>query len=221
MAKQLLFNEEARKKLLSGVEQISSAVKVTLGPKGRNVLLEKGYGAPTVTKDGVSVAKEVELEDPFENMGAQLLKEVATKTNDVAGDGTTTATVLAYSMVREGLKAVAAGMTPLELKRGMDKAVAIAVDDIKQNSKGIKSNEEVAHVASVSANNDKEIGRILASAIEKVGNDGVIDVDEAQTMETVTEFVEGMQFDRGYISSYFVTDRDRMETVYENPYILI
>lgn len=221
MAKQLLFNEEARKKLLSGVEQISSAVKVTLGPKGHNVLLEKGYGAPTVTKDGVSVAKEVELEDPFENMGAQLLKEVATKTNDVAGDGTTTATVLAYSMVREGLKAVAAGMTPLELKRGMDKAVAIAVDDIKQNSKGIKSNEEVAHVASVSANNDKEIGRILASAIEKVGNDGVIDVDEAQTMETVTEFVEGMQFDRGYISSYFVTDRDRMETVYENPYILI
>ncbi|AEH39984.1 chaperone GroEL [Treponema paraluiscuniculi Cuniculi A] len=221
MAKQLLFNEEARKKLLSGVEQISSAVKVTLGPKGRNVLLEKGYGAPTVTKDGVSVAKEVELEDPFENMGAQLLKEVATKTNDVAGDGTTTATVLAYSMVREGLKAVAAGMTPLELKRGMDRAVAIAVDDIKQNSKGIKSNEEVAHVASVSANNDKEIGRILASAIEKVGNDGVIDVDEAQTMETVTEFVEGMQFDRGYISSYFVTDRDRMETVYENPYILI
>lgn len=221
MAKQLLFNEEARKKLLSGVEQISSAVKVTLGPKGRNVLLEKGYGAPTVTKDGVSVAKEVELKDPFENMGAQLLKEVATKTNDVAGDGTTTATVLAYSMVREGLKAVAAGMTPLELKRGMDKAVAIAVDDIKQNSKGIKSNEEVAHVASVSANNDKEIGRILASAIEKVGNDGVIDVDEAQTMETVTEFVEGMQFDRGYISSYFVTDRDRMETVYENPYILI
>lgn len=196
-------------------------MKVTLGPKGRNVLLEKGYGAPTVTKDGVSVAKEVELEDPFENMGAQLLKEVATKTNDVAGDGTTTATVLAYSMVREGLKAVAAGMTPLELKRGMDKAVAIAVDDIKQNSKGIKSNEEVAHVASVSANNDKEIGRILASAIEKVGNDGVIDVDEAQTMETVTEFVEGMQFDRGYISSYFVTDRDRMETVYENPYILI
>nr|CAA38048.1 heat shock protein [Treponema pallidum] len=221
MANELLFNEEARKKLLSGVEQISSAVKVTLGPKGRNVLLEKGYGAPTVTKDGVSVAKEVELEDPFENMGAQLLKEVATKTNDVAGDGTTTATVLAYSMVREGLKAVAAGMTPLELKRGMDKAVAIAVDDIKQNSKGIKSNEEVAHVASVSANNDKEIGRILASAIEKVGNDGVIDVDEAQTMETVTEFVEGMQFDRGYISSYFVTDRDRMETVYENPYILI
>ena len=221
MAKQLLFNEEARKKLLSGVEQISSAVKVTLGPKGRNVLLDKSFGAPTVTKDGVSVAREVELEDPFENMGAQLLKEVATKTNDVAGDGTTTATVLAYSMVREGLKAVAAGMTPLELKRGMDKAVAIAVDDIQKNAKEIKGSEEVAHVASVSANNDQEIGKILADAIARVGKDGVIDVGEAQTMETVTEYVEGMQFDRGYISSYFVTDRDRMETVYDNPYILI
>ncbi|CEM60749.1 chaperonin GroEL [Treponema phagedenis] len=221
MAKQLIFNEEARKKLLSGVDQISNAVKVTLGPKGRNVLLEKSYGAPTVTKDGVSVAREIELEDPFENMGAQLVKEVATKTNDVAGDGTTTATVLAYSMVREGLKAVAAGMTPLELKRGMDKAVAIAVEDIRKNSKEIKGSDEVAHVASVSANNDEEIGKILADAIAKVGKDGVIDVDEAQTMETVTEFVEGMQFDRGYISSYFVTDRDRMETVYENPYILI
>ena len=217
MAKQLLFNEEARKKLLSGVEQISSAVKVTLGPKGRNVLLDKSFGAPTVTKDGVSVAREVELEDPFENMGAQLLKEVATKTNDVAGDGTTTATVLAYSMVREGLKAVAAGMTPLELKRGMDKAVAIAVDDIQKNAKEIKGSEEVAHVASVSANNDQEIGKILADAIARVGKDGVIDVDEAQTMETVTEYVEGMQFDRGYISSYFVTDRDRMESVYFNP----
>ena len=221
MAKQLLFNEEARKKLLSGVEQISSAVKVTLGPKGRNVLLDKSFGAPTVTKDGVSVAREVELEDPFENMGAQLLKEVATKTNDVAGDGTTTATVLAYSMVREGLKAVAAGMTPLELKRGMDKAVAIAVDDIQKNAKEIKGSEEVAHVASVSANNDQEIGKILADAIARVGKDGVIDVGEAQTMETVTEYVEGMQFDRGYISSYFVTDRDRMETVFTDPYILI
>ncbi|MGP1595230.1 MAG: chaperonin GroEL [Treponema sp.] len=221
MAKQLLFNEDARKSLLSGVEQISSAVKVTLGPKGRNVLIDKSFGAPTVTKDGVSVAREIELEDPFENMGAQLLKEVATKTNDVAGDGTTTATVLAYSMVREGLKAVAAGMTPLELKRGMDKAVAIAVDDIQKNAKEIKGSEEVAHVASVSANNDAEIGKILADAIARVGKDGVIDVGEAQTMETVTEYVEGMQFDRGYISSYFVTDRDRMETVYENPYILI
>lgn len=221
MAKQLLFNEEARKGLLAGVEQISNAVKVTLGPKGRNVLIDKSFGAPTVTKDGVSVAREVELENKFENMGAQLLKEVATKTNDVAGDGTTTATVLAYSMVKEGLKAVAAGMTPLELKRGIDKAVAIAVEDIQKNSKEIKGSEEVAHVASVSANNDAEIGKIIADAIAKVGKDGVIDVGEAQTMETVTDYVEGMQFDRGYISSYFVTDRDRMETVFENPYILI
>ena len=182
---------------------------------------DKSFGAPTVTKDGVSVAREVELENKFENMGAQLLKEVATKTNDVAGDGTTTATVLAYSMVKEGLKAVAAGMTPLELKRGIDKAVAIAVEDIQKNSKEIKGSEEVAHVASVSANNDAEIGKIIADAIAKVGKDGVIDVGEAQTMETVTDYVEGMQFDRGYISSYFVTDRDRMETVFENPYILI
>ncbi len=221
MAKELLFNEEARKKLLSGVEQISRAVKVTLGPKGRNVLLDKKFGAPTVTKDGVSVAKEVELEDHFENMGAQLLKEVATKTNDVAGDGTTTATVLAYSMVREGLKAVAAGMTPIELKRGMDKATALAVEEIKKNSKEIKGSDEVSHVASVSANNDEEIGKILAEAIEKVGKDGVITVEEAKTMETTTDFVEGMQFDRGYISPYFVTDRDRMETVFNDCLILI
>ncbi|MEL3904725.1 MAG: chaperonin GroEL [Treponemataceae bacterium] len=221
MAKQLLFNDEARKKLLSGVDQISSAVKVTLGPKGRNVLLSKSYGAPTVTKDGVSVAKEVELADPFENMGAQLLREVASKTNDVAGDGTTTATVLAYSMVKEGLKAVAAGLTPLELKRGMDKAVALSVEEIKKNAKSIKGSAEVAHVASVSANNDEEIGKILADAIEKVGKDGVIDVQEAKTMETTTDYVEGMQFDRGYISPYFVTDHERMETVFENAYILI
>ncbi|MCQ2593795.1 MAG: chaperonin GroEL [Treponemataceae bacterium] len=221
MAKELLFNEEARKKLLSGVEQISQAVKVTLGPKGRNVLLDKKFGAPTVTKDGVSVAKEIELEDSFENMGAQLLKEVATKTNDVAGDGTTTATVLAYSMVREGLKAVAAGMTPIELKRGMDKATALAVEEIKKASKEIKGSDEVSHVASVSANNDEEIGKILAEAIEKVGKDGVITVEEAKTMETTTDFVEGMQFDRGYISSYFVTDRDRMETVFNDCLILI
>ncbi|NLM00281.1 MAG: chaperonin GroEL [Treponema sp.] len=221
MAKQLLFNEEARKKLLSGVEQISQAVKVTLGPKGRLVLLDKKYGAPTITKDGVSVAKEVELEDPFENMGTQLLKEVASKTNDIAGDGTTTATVLGYSMVREGLKAVAAGMTPIELKRGIDKAVSVAVEEIKKNSKEIKGSEDVSHVATISANNDAEIGEILAKAIEKVGKDGVITVEESKTMETTTDFVEGMQFDRGYISPYFVTDRERMETVFNDPLILI
>jgi len=221
MAKQLMFNEEARRKLLSGVEQISKAVKVTLGPKGRNVLLDKKFGAPTVTKDGVSVAKEVELADPYENMGAQLLKEVATKTNDVAGDGTTTATVLAYSLVKEGLKAVTAGMTPLELKRGIDKAVEIAVEEIKKNSKPIKDKEEISHVASVSANNDSEIGNTIADAMEKVGKDGVITVEESKTMDTSIEFVEGMQFDRGYISAYFVTDRDTMTSVYEDVYILI
>jgi len=221
MAKQLIFNEEARRRLLSGVEQISQAVKVTLGPKGRNVLLDKKFGAPTVTKDGVSVAKEVELADPFENMGAQLLKEVATKTNDVAGDGTTTATVLAYSMVKEGLKSVAAGMTPLELKRGMDKAVITAVEEIKKNSKKINEKEEISHVASVSANNDSEIGNTIADAMEKVGKDGVITVEESKTMDTTIEFVEGMQFDRGYISAYFVTDRDTMSSVYEDVYILI
>jgi len=221
MAKQLMFNEEARRKLLSGVEQISKAVKVTLGPKGRNVLLDKKFGAPTVTKDGVSVAKEIELADPYENMGAQLLKEVATKTNDVAGDGTTTATVLAYSLVKEGLKSVAAGMTPLELKRGIDKAVEIAVEEIKKNSKDIKDKEEISHVASVSANNDTEIGNTIADAMEKVGKDGVITVEESKTMDTSIEFVEGMQFDRGYISAYFVTDRDTMTSVYEDVFILI
>jgi len=221
MAKQLMFNEEARRKLLAGVEQISKAVKVTLGPKGRNVLLDKKFGAPTVTKDGVSVAKEVELADPYENMGAQLLKEVATKTNDVAGDGTTTATVLAYSLVKEGLKSVAAGMTPIELKRGIDKAVEIAVEEIKKNSKEIKDKEEISHVASVSANNDTEIGNTIADAMEKVGKDGVITVEESKTMDTSIEFVEGMQFDRGYISAYFVTDRDTMTCVYEDAYILI
>jgi chaperonin GroEL len=221
MAKQLLFNEDARRRLLAGVEQISKAVKVTLGPKGRNVLLDKKFGAPTVTKDGVSVAKEVELEDPYENMGAQLLKEVATKTNDVAGDGTTTATVLAYSLVKEGLKSVAAGMTPIELKRGIDKAVEIAVAEIKKNAKEIKDKEEISHVASVSANNDSEIGKTIADAMEKVGKDGVITVEESKTMDTTIEFVEGMQFDRGYISAYFVTDRDTMSSVYEDVYILI
>jgi chaperonin GroEL len=221
MAKQLMFNEESRRKLLAGVEQISKAVKVTLGPKGRNVLLDKKFGAPTVTKDGVSVAKEIELADPYENMGAQLLKEVATKTNDVAGDGTTTATVLAYSLVKEGLKAVAAGMTPIELKRGIDKAVEIAVEDIRKASKDIKDKEEISHVASVSANNDSEIGNTIADAMEKVGKDGVITVEESKTMDTSIDFVEGMQFDRGYISAYFVTDRDTMQSVYDDAYILI
>ena len=221
MAKQLLFSEDARRKLLVGVETISKAVKVTLGPKGRNVLLDKKFGAPTVTKDGVSVAKEIELEDPYENMGAQLLKEVATKTNDIAGDGTTTATVLAYSIVKEGLKAVAAGMDPMGLKKGIDQAVAIAVEEIKRNAKEIKEKEEIANVASVSANNDINIGNQIADAMEKVGKDGVITVEESKTMDTTIDFVEGMQFDRGYTSPYFVTNRDSMTTVFESPLILI
>lgn len=221
MAKQLIFNEEARKKMLSGVEQIAQAVKVTLGPCGRLVMLDKKFGAPTITKDGVSVAKEVELKDPYENMGAQLLREVASKTNDVAGDGTTTATVLAYAIVREGLKSVAAGITPIEVKRGIDKAVAVAVDAIKADSQAVKGSEDITHVATVSANNDPEIGTILADAIAKVGKDGVITVEESKNMDTTVKTVEGMQFDRGYISSYFVTDRERMEVNYSDAYVLI
>ncbi|WP_296706661.1 chaperonin GroEL [Treponema sp. UBA7570] len=221
MAKQLIFNEDARKKMLSGVEQIARAVKVTLGPCGRLVMLDKKFGAPTITKDGVSVAKEVELKDPFENMGAQLVKEVASKTNDVAGDGTTTATVLAYAIVKEGLKSVAAGITPIEVKRGIDKAVAVAVEEIKKNSRAVKGSDDITHVATVSANNDPEIGKILADAIEKVGKDGVITVEESKNMDTTVKTVEGMQFDRGYISSYFVTDRERMEINYSDAYVLI
>ncbi len=221
MAKQLVFDEEARRSLLRGVEKLSNAVKVTLGPKGRNVLLDKKFGAPTVTKDGVSVAKEVELEDPFENMGAQLLKEVATKTNDIAGDGTTTATVLAYSIIKEGLKSVAAGINPMGIKRGIDKAVEVAVDQIAKMSKVIKDKEEIAQVAAISANNDMEIGEEIAGAMEKVGKDGVITVEESKTIETTTEFVEGMQFDRGFVSPYFATNKDNMTSVLENPYILI
>ncbi len=221
MAKQLIFNEEARKKMLSGVEQIAQAVKVTLGPCGRLVMLDKKFGAPTITKDGVSVAKEVELKDPYENMGAQLVKEVASKTNDVAGDGTTTATVLAYAIVREGLKAVSAGMTPIEIKRGIDKAVSVAVAEIKKNSRAVKGSEDITHVATISANNDPEIGKILADAIEKVGKDGVITVEEPKNMDTTVKTVEGMQFDRGYISSYFVTDRERMEVNYNDAFVLI
>ena len=221
MAKQLVYSEDARKKMLSGVEQIARAVKVTLGPCGRLVMLDKKYGAPTITKDGVSVAKESELKDPFENMGAQLVREVSSKTNDVAGDGTTTATVLAYAIVREGLKAVSAGMTPIEIKRGIDKATAIAVEEVKKNSRAVKGNEDITHVATISANNDPEIGKILADAIEKVGKDGVITVEESKNMDTTVKTVEGMQFDRGYISSYFVNDRERMEVNYNDAYVLI
>ncbi len=221
MAKQIMFNEEARRSLLAGVTKLSNAVKVTLGPKGRNVLLDKKFGAPTVTKDGVSVAKEIELEDPYENMGAQLLKEVATKTNDVAGDGTTTATVLAYAIIKEGLKSVAAGINPMGLKRGIDKAVDIAAEEIKKQAKEIKDKEEIAQVASISANNDRQIGEEIANAMEKVGKDGVITVEESKTIETTTEFVEGMQFDRGYLSAYFATNRDTMTAILDNPFVLI
>ena len=221
MAKQLLFNEDARKKLLSGVEQIAKAVKVTLGPCGRMVMLDKKYGAPTITKDGVSVAKDIELADPYENMGAQFVREVASKTNDDAGDGTTTSTVLAYALVREGFKSVAAGMTPIEIKRGIDKAVATAVEEIKKNAKPVKDSADIKSIASISANNDPEIGNLIAEAIEKVGKDGVITVEESKNMNTTVDTVEGMQFDRGYISSYFVTDRERMEASYSDAYVLI
>lgn len=221
MAKQLQFDEQARKSLLTGVEKLSDAVKVTLGPKGRNVLIDKKFGAPLVTKDGVTVAKEIELDDPFENMGAQLVKEVSTKTNDVAGDGTTTATVLAYSIVKEGLKSVAAGINPMGIKHGIDKAVSLAVTEIANVAKDIKEKEEIAQVATISANNDREIGDEIAGALEKVGKDGVITVEESKTFETTTEFVEGMQFDRGYLSPYFATNRETMTTVMEHPYILI
>ena len=221
MAKQLMFNEDARKKLLSGVEQIAKAVKVTLGPCGRMVMLDKKYGAPTITKDGVSFAKDIELADPYENMGAQFVREVASKTNDDAGDGTTTSTVLAYALVREGFKSVAAGMTPIEIKRGMDKAVAVAVDEIKKNSKPVKDAADIKNIASISANNDPEIGALIADAIEKVGKDGVITVEESKNMDTTVDTVEGMQFDRGYISSYFVTDRERMVAEYSDTAVLI
>ncbi len=221
MAKQLLFSEDARKKLLSGVEQISKAVMTTLGPCGRMVMLDKKYGAPTITKDGVSVAKEIELADPYENMGAQFVREVASKTNDDAGDGTTTATVLSYALVREGVKSVAAGMRPIEIKRGIDKAVKIAVEEIKKNAKPVKGADDITNIATISANNDPEIGKMLADAIEKVGKDGVITVEESKNMEMTVDTVEGMQFDRGYISSYFVTDRERMEADFDDAYVLI
>ncbi len=221
MAKQLVFSEEARRELKRGVDVLANAVKTTLGPKGRNVALDKKWGSPTVTHEGVTVAKEIELEEPFANMGAQLLKEAATKTNDVAGDGTTTATVLAQAIVNEGLKNVAAGANPMLLKRGIEKAAQAVVDEIKKMAVEVESREDIAHVAAISAN-DPEIGQLIAEVMEKVGKDGVITVEESKTgLAFETEYVEGMQFDRGYISPYFITDADRMEAVLENPYILI
>ncbi|MDE0130869.1 MAG: chaperonin GroEL [bacterium] len=220
-AKNLRFNEDARRGLESGVNKLADVVKVTLGPRGRNVVLEKKWGAPTITNDGVTIAKEVELEDPWENMGAQLAKEVATKTNDVAGDGTTTATVLAQAMVREGLRNVAAGANPMGLKRGIEQAVDKVVDSIEALSRDIETSEEIAHVAAISANNDSSIGSTIAEAMEKVGKDGVITVEEGQTFGLELEFTEGMQFDKGYISPYFITDPERQEAVLDNPYVLI
>jgi chaperonin GroEL len=220
-AKEIRFSEEARSRVLRGVNLLADAVTVTLGPKGRNVLLDKSWGAPTVTKDGVSVAKEIQLEDKFENMGAQMVKEVASKTSDVAGDGTTTATVLSRAIFAEGLKLVAAGHDPMSIKRGIDKAVAKVVDELKSMSKPTRDRDEIAQVGTISANNDKTIGAILAEAMDKVGKEGVITVEEAKGLETTLDLVEGMRFDRGYLSPYFVTDPERMECVYEDVYILI
>ncbi|HWN42545.1 MAG TPA: chaperonin GroEL [Thermoanaerobaculia bacterium] len=221
MAKQLLFNEEARAALLRGVNVIAHAVKVTLGPKGRNVVLGKKYGSPTITKDGVAVAKEIELKDPYENMGAQMIREVASKTSDLAGDGTTTATVLAQAIYRGGLKNVTAGANPMGLQRGIDQAVEKVVEELKRLSKSTKDKKEIAQVATIASNNDKTIGNLIAEAMDKVGKDGVITVEEAKGMETTLEVVEGMQFDRGYLSPYFVTDPTRMEAIFENCLILI
>ena len=220
-AKEVVFGDNARSRMLKGVNTLADAVRVTLGPKGRNVVLDKSFGAPTVTKDGVSVAKEVELKDKLENMGAQMVKEVASKTSDVAGDGTTTATVLAQCIVREGLKAVAAGMNPMDLKRGIDKAVGVAVEDLKVLSRPCTDHKEIAQVGTVSANADNNIGNIIAEAMEKVGKEGVITVEEGNTLENELEVVEGMQFDRGYLSPYFINDQDSMAVDLENPYILI
>src|SRR5215510_12868216 len=219
-AKTISYGEEARQRILHGVNKLADAVKVTLGPKGRNVVIEKKFGSPTITKDGVTVAKEIELQDSLENMGAQMVREVASKTSDVAGDGTTTATVLAQAIYREGIKNVTAGANPMELKRGIDKAVAAVTEDLKKLSKPVKG-KMIAQVGTISANNDETIGNIIAEAMEKVGKDGVITVEEAKSMETSLEVVEGMQFDRGYLSPYFVTDPERMEVVLENPLILL
>ncbi len=220
-AKDVRFSTDARDKMLRGVDILANAVRVTLGPKGRNVVLDKSFGAPRITKDGVTVAKEIELEDKFENMGAQMVREVASKTNDVAGDGTTTATVLAHTIVKEGAKSVAAGMNPMDLKRGIDLAVAEAVSDLKRKSKKIKTSEEVAQVGTISANGEKEVGQMIANAMQKVGNEGVITVEEAKTAETELEVVEGMQFDRGYLSPYFITNAEKMVTELEDPFILL
>jgi chaperonin GroEL len=220
-AKEILFNGDARDRMLRGIDTLANAVRVTLGPKGRNVLLDKSYGAPRITKDGVTVAKEIELSDKFENMGAQMVKEVATRTSDQAGDGTTTATVLAQAIVREGAKSVAAGMNPMDLKRGIDMAVEAVVGDIKKVSKKVSTNAEIAQVGTISANDDREIGEMIAKAMGKVGNEGVITVEEAKSLETELDIVEGMQFDRGYISPYFVTNAEKMFAELEDPYILL
>src|SRR6202521_2125654 len=220
MAKQIVYSEYSRQAILRGVNQLADAVKVTLGPKGRNVILEKKFGGPNITKDGVTVAKEIELKDPLENMGAQMVREVASKTSDVAGDGTTTATILAQSIFRQGVKAVAAGVNPMALKRGIDKAVEVAVEEVKKLSKPV-SGDMIAQVGMISANSDKTIGGIIADAMKKVGKDGVITVEESKTMSTELDTVEGMQFDRGYLSPYFVTEAERMEVVLDEPYILI
>src|SRR6201984_380326 len=220
-AKEVKFSVEARDKMLRGVDILANAVRVTLGPKGRNVVLDKSFGAPRITKDGVTVAKEIELDDKFENMGAQMVREVASKTSDRVGDGTTTATVLAQAIVKEGAKAVAAGVNPMDLKRGIDRAIEVLVEDIQKNSRKITSNDEIAQVATISANGDAEIGRFLAEAMKKVGNEGVITVEEAKSLETELEVVEGMQFDRGYISPYFVTNADKMRVDMDDAYILI
>jgi chaperonin GroEL len=220
-AKELRFGGEARERMLRGVDILANAVKVTLGPKGRNVIIDKSFGAPRTTKDGVTVAKEVELEDKFENMGAQMVREVASKTNDVAGDGTTTACVLAAAIVREGAKSVAAGMNPMDVKRGIDQAVAVAIEDIKKRSKKVKSSEEIAQVGTISANGDTFIGQEIANAMQKVGNEGVITVEEAKSLDTEVDIVEGMMFDRGYLSPYFITNADKMVAELEDPYILL
>ena len=220
-AKDVRFSGDARDRMLRGVDILANAVKVTLGPKGRNVVLDKAFGAPRITKDGVTVAKEIELSDKFENMGAQMVREVASKTNDMAGDGTTTATVLAQAIVREGVKAVAAGMNPMDVKRGIDIAVAAVVADVQKRSKKVSTSDEIAQVGTISANGERDIGDMIAKAMQKVGNEGVITVEEAKGLETELDVVEGMQFDRGYLSPYFITNAEKMTTELEQPYILL